>query len=86
MANYIEIDGDKIHIRKLFFPSFKRSYGLNEIDHVVFHQNGSSAARMMVINKKFVARSCFISNVKLSVLKELKNDLERMGITVTYKL
>lgn len=86
MANYIEIAGDKIHIRKLIFPSFKRSYGLNEIDHVVFHQKGSGPARMMVINKKFVARSCFISNVKLSVLKELKNDLERMEITVTYKL
>lgn len=84
-ANYIEIDGHKVYIRKLFFPSV-RSYELSEIDHVVFYQNGSSAAQMMVIDKMFVARSCFISNVKLSVLKELKNDLEKMGIRVTYKL
>lgn len=84
-ANYIEIDGHKVYIRKLFFPSV-RSYELSEIDDVVFYQNGSSAAQMMVIDKMFVARSCFISNVKLSVLKELKNDLEKMGITVTYKL
>ncbi|OJU22242.1 MAG: hypothetical protein BGN92_07845 [Sphingobacteriales bacterium 41-5] len=86
LPNYIIIEGNELRIQKLFFPAKKTVYHLNDLDHLVFYSEGRGPRKMMVINKKFVARSFFISNISSIDLRDLVKDMEMAGIKVTNKL
>lgn len=83
LPNQISITGDgKLKIHKLLLRYIVREYPLDQLYLIKYYYPSRGPGKMLVVTKKFQSERFYIDTISHKQLKELKKDLENVGIIV----